>query len=601
MKSLSVAVLALAIGGALGYFAYQPINEALHTEGQSTSSSNDPLYWVAPMDPNYKRDKPGKSPMGMDLIPVYEEESAGGEKDPAGTVTINPAVENNLGVKVAPVRQQMLSPQIETVGYVAFDESRLWQINSRVSGWIQKLNIDAIGEKVKKGEVLFELYSPDLVRAQEELLNAKRMGKAVLVKGAKERLISLGVDSAQINQILRSGKAKRNIAVKAPSDGVIATLNVRDGAYLSPAQTVISGGSLSEVWVDAEVFERQSHWVKQGAAAEMTLDALPGKVLQGNVDYVYPVLDAKTRTLRVRLKFDNQSGDLKPNMFANITLIPKSDELSRVIPQQAVIRSGNMTRVVLALGEGKFRSTRIVTGREAAGQIEVLEGLSENDKVVTSAHFLLDSESSQSADFSRMEGLETAAASSAWATGTITDVMAGHRMLTIQHAPVAEWDWPAMQMNFTVKEGSELSQLAEGQSIRFLIEQTEDGQYLIDQISMEQDGTANQMSPVGQHETAVANTAWAKGTITDVMADHRMLTIQHSPIPEWDWPAMQMNFTVKEGDDLSQLIGGESIRFLIEKTEAGDYVISEIRPEGEMDHSQMNHGVMDMPSAEDNK
>ncbi|MGF1759566.1 efflux RND transporter periplasmic adaptor subunit [Photobacterium sagamiensis] len=484
MKSLSVAVLALAIGGALGYFAYQPINEALHTDGQSASSSNEPLYWVAPMDPNYKRDKPGKSPMGMDLIPVYEEDLAGGQDDVAGTVTINPAVENNLGVKVAPVLQQKLAPQIETVGYVAFDESRLWQINSRVSGWIQKLNIAAIGEKVKKGEVLFELYSPDLVRAQEELLNAKRMGKAVLVKGAKERLISLGVDSAQINQILRRGKAKRDIAIKAPSDGVIATLNVRDGAYLSPAQAVISGGSLSEVWVDAEVFERQSHWVKQGAAAEMTLDALPGQAWEGKIDYVYPVLDAKTRTLRVRLKFDNQNGDLKPNMFANITLMPKIDELSRVIPQQAVIRSGNMTRVVLALGEGKFRSTRILTGREAAGQIEVLEGLSETDKVVTSAHFLLDSESSQSADFSRMAGQEEKAivANTAWATGTITDVMAGHRMLTIQHSPIPEWEWPAMQMNFTVKEGDDLSQLIGGESIRFLIEKTETGDYVISDI-----------------------------------------------------------------------------------------------------------------------
>ncbi len=145
-----------------------------------------------PMDPNYQRDKPGKSPMGMDLIPVYEDDLTGGNKEEAGTVSVSPAVKNSLGVKTVLASLQKLVPEIDTVGYVTFDESQLWQINSRISGWIQKLNVNAIGEKVKKGDVLFEIYSPDLVRAQEELLNAKRIGKAVLVKGAKERLRSLG-------------------------------------------------------------------------------------------------------------------------------------------------------------------------------------------------------------------------------------------------------------------------------------------------------------------------------------------------------------------------------------------------------------------------
>ena len=289
-QSLTIAVLALAIGSALGYY----IATETHSVGEqaaTSTSSNEPLYWVAPMDPNYKRDKPGKSPMGMDLIPVYEEDLAGGNKEQAGTVSISPAVENSLGVKTTQVNVQNLEPKIDTVGYVSFDESQLWQINSRISGWIQKLNVDAIGEKVNKGDVLFEVYSPDLVRAQEELLNAKRIGKAVLVKGAKERLASLGVDNSQINEVLRRGKAKRNIAIKAPANGVIATLSVRNGAYLSPQQTVISGGSLDNVWVDAEIFERQAHWIKSGTYADMRIDALPGKQWQGEVDYVYPILD----------------------------------------------------------------------------------------------------------------------------------------------------------------------------------------------------------------------------------------------------------------------------------------------------------------------
>ncbi len=290
--------------------------------------------------------------------------------------------------------------------------------------------------------MLFTLYSPELVKAQEELLNAYRTGRKGLVKGATERLVTLGVDRAQIKSITRRGKASQTIEIKAPADGVIASLNVREGGYLSPAQAVISAGPLDNVWVDAEVFERQAHWMKAGSQATMTLDAIPGTEWQGVVDYVYPILDPKTRTLRVRLKFLNPNGDLKPNMFANIALQPVTDDAVLTIPKSSVIRSGGMTRVVLAEGNGKYRSARIEVGREAGEQIEVLQGLKQDDKIVTSSHFMLDSESSQSADLSRINGIE-AAAETAWAKGEITDVMRDHRMLTINHQPVPEWDYQA--------------------------------------------------------------------------------------------------------------------------------------------------------------
>ncbi|MGR5144171.1 efflux RND transporter periplasmic adaptor subunit [Photobacterium sp. DNB23_23_1] len=485
-QSFSVAFIALAIGAGLGYFsnsyfANKPLGTSHDTNSQA--ASNEPLYWVAPMDPNYQRDKPGKSPMGMDLIPVYEEDLAGGNDDPAGTVTINSAVENNLGVKTTQVERQQLAPKIDSVGYVSFDESQLWQINSRVSGWIQNLSVNAIGERVLVGQVLFEIYSPDLVRAQEELLNAKRMGKAVLVNGAKDRLRSLGVDNGQISDIIRRGKPRQYIAIKAPSDGVIATLNIRNGAYLSPQQTVISGGSLSDIWVDAEVFERQAHWIKPGTSADMWVDALPGKRWQGRVDYIYPILDPATRTLRVRLKFSNREANLKPNMFANLTLIPQTEESVLVVPEQAVIRSGNMARVVLALGEGKYRSVRIKTGRTAAGMIEVIDGLTTDDTVVTSAHFMLDSESSQSADLSRINTQTLSQPSSqVHTTGVIRNIMLDHKMLTIEHPPIPEWGWPAMTMDFTVSDDSDLNQLVGGQSVRFLVTKQDNGQYTLSGI-----------------------------------------------------------------------------------------------------------------------
>ncbi|EPN4997877.1 efflux RND transporter periplasmic adaptor subunit [Vibrio alginolyticus] len=565
MKTFKIATIALIVGGALGFGANHFLKGSTHDMsamgGESAASSNDPLYWVAPMDPNYKRDKPGKSPMGMDLIPVYAEDLSG-EQDAPGTVTIDPSVENNLGVKTANATLQQLSPRIETVGYIAFDESLLWQTNVRVAGWVEKLYINAVGEKVKKGDVLFTLYSPELVKAQEELLNAYRTGRKGLVKGATERLVTLGVDRAQIKSITRSGKASQTIEIKAPADGVIASLNVREGGYLSPAQAVISAGPLDNVWVDAEVFERQAHWMKAGSQATMTLDAIPGNEWQGVVDYVYPILDPKTRTLRVRLKFPNPDGALKPNMFANIALQPVTDDAVLTIPKSSVIRSGGMTRVVLAEGDGKYRSTRIEVGREAGEQIEVLQGLKQGDKIVTSSHFMLDSESSQSADLSRINGVE-AAAETAWAKGEVTDVMKDHRMLTINHQPVPEWDWPGMVMNFTFADGVEMGDLKKGQAIEFEMQKTESGQYQI--VDYKADNSV------------IAAEVWLTGDISMLMADFGMITLNHLPVAEWNWDAGEMNFSVGEDVDLSGFEEGQKVRFLVEK-QGSDYVLKQLVP-----------------------
>ncbi|MEF1220345.1 efflux RND transporter periplasmic adaptor subunit, partial [Photobacterium damselae] len=239
-------------------------------------------------------------------------------------------------------------------------------------------------------------------------------------------------------------------------------------------------GSLQDVWVDVEVFERQAHWITLGTTADMKIDSLPGTQWQGKVDYIYPILDPKTRTLRIRVVFPNKDGALKPNMFANVELIPQSKNKVLQIPNQAVIRSGDMDRVVLALGDGKYRSTRIETGREAGDMIEVISGLTANDKIVTSAQFLIDSESSQTADLSRISQADQQAdtkADTAWVDGTITKVMANHRMLTVHHQPVKAWNWPTMTMNFMVKDGIDISTLKADDAIRFEIKKNAQGQY----------------------------------------------------------------------------------------------------------------------------
>ncbi|MFA0248509.1 efflux RND transporter periplasmic adaptor subunit [Vibrio sp. 10N.261.45.A4] len=555
MNTVKVATIALLVGGALGFgvnhFLINPAHDmsamATSTDAEvSKQTKDEPLYWVAPMDPNYQRDKPGQSPMGMDLIPVYADDVNGGAKDKPGTVFIDSSVENNLGVKTAKVKFEALSPRIETVGYVAFDESTLWQTNVRAAGWVEKLYINAVGEKVNKGDVLFTLYSPELVKAQEELISAYKTGRKGLIKGSTERLITLGVDKTQIRAITRKGKASQTIEIKAPADGVIASLNIREGGYLSPAQAVISAGPLGEVWVDAEVFERQAHWISSGSNAVMTLDAIPGKEWLGNVDYVYPILDPKTRTLRVRLKFSNPNGELKPNMFANIALKPISDEAVLTIPRSSVIHSGGMTRVVMSEGSGKYRSARIEVGREAGEKIEVLQGLEQGENIVTSAHFMLDSESSQSADLSRINSVEEEA-ETVWANGEISDVMQGCRMV----------------MNFTFAEGLDMSDVQRGKAIDFEMRKTESGRYEVVDYK------------VNKHK--IAGEVWVTGDITMLMADFGMITVKHQPVPEWNWKAGEMNFQASDDLDLSEFAEGQTIRFLVAK-QGSDYVLKSLEP-----------------------
>lgn len=565
-NTLKIATVALLIGAAIGVTIthYLSRHSTSMTTAETTTTNNDPLYWVAPMDPNYQRDKPGKSPMGMDLIPVYAEKTTAKE-NVAGTVIIDAAVENNLGVKTAAVIKQKLEPKINTIGYVAFDESHLWQTNIRVSGWVQKLYVNAVGEQVHKGDVLFTLYSPELVKSQQELLNAYRTGRSGLMQGARDRLAALGVDKQQIKHIIKTGKATKTIEVKAIADGVIASLNIREGGYLSPAQAAISAGPLNEVWVNAEIFERQAHWITTDSKATMTLDAIPGQQWQGKVDYVYPILDPKTRTLRMRLKFANHNEQLKPNMFANITLTPITEKAVLTIPTQAVIRSGNMTRVVLAEGNGKYRSVKIRIGREADNLVEVIAGLTTADRIVTSAQFMLDSESNKTADLSRINGVDSVDKATAvtWAQGEITAINADQTILTINHQPVSAWNWPAMTMDFNIDKNIKIKDLVVGQQIKFELQKTADNQYNIIDYKKQMHNITNEV--------------WVNGDISMLMPAFNMITVNHQAVPEWKWPAGEMNFTVDDSIALTDLKQGQSIRFKLIKN-GSDYTLQDIKP-----------------------
>jgi Cu(I)/Ag(I) efflux system membrane fusion protein len=354
-------------------------------------------YWVAPMDANYRRDKPGKSPMGMDLVPVYKESG-----DDAGAVTISPAMVQNLGVRTAIVEKGRLGRMIDTVGYVSFDESLIGHIHLRIEGWIEKLYVSNEGERVKKDDPLFELYSPTLVNAQEEYLEALKSKNQRLIRSSRDRLSSLDISADQIDTLRKTRKVKQNVTFRAPQDGIVTSLNTPQGMFVKPATRIMSLVDLSKVWVQVEVFEQQAGWVEQGQPAEMTLSFLPGQTWEGDVVFVYPELDKKTRTLRVRLQFDNPEESLKPNMYANVKLYSGIKQDVLFVPREAIINSGRMTRVLVAKEGGRFYAREVKTGIESGEYTEILGGLQEGEKVVISGQFLIDSEASLKGSLTRM-------------------------------------------------------------------------------------------------------------------------------------------------------------------------------------------------------
>ena len=354
------------------------------------------LYWVAPMDANYQRDKPGKSPMGMELVPVYEDATAG------DAITISPEVIQNLGVRTTKVENSRLWRGIDTVGYVDFDESKVSHIHLRTEGWIENLVVRSEGERVKKGDRLFDFYSPELVNAQEEFVQALAVGNKGLVSASAERLLALGISKQQIAVLRVNRKVRQTIAVFAPQDGVVSTLPVREGMFIKPSMKVMSLADLSSVWLLAEVFERQANWVSMGDSAQVTLSYLPGRQWQGKVEYIYPSLDPKTRTLKVRLRFDNPEEALKPNMYANVKIFGGAKNDILVIPMEALIRTGRNERVIVALGEGRFEARTVNAGIESGDWVEIVSGLKSGEEVVVSGQFLIDSEASIKASLNRM-------------------------------------------------------------------------------------------------------------------------------------------------------------------------------------------------------
>ncbi|MDX1626823.1 MAG: efflux RND transporter periplasmic adaptor subunit [Wenzhouxiangellaceae bacterium] len=359
------------------------------------------LYWVAPMDPNYRRDEPGKSPMGMDLVPVYADEAEAGSDD-VPALRISPQVVNNIGVKTTEVVRDTLTRTIRTVGFVAPNAERIAHVHVRSEGWIERLHVEYEGARVEPGGLLFEIYSPALVSAKEEFVQSLRGGQPALVRAAETRLRALGMLPDQIDALRDSRSVDRLLQVRAPQEGYVMQLNVREGMFVEPGTTIMSLANLDTIWVDVAVFESQIGWVEAGQPASMTAPFAPARTWRGQVDYVYPTIDAETRTARVRLAFDNPDGSLKPEMYTSVRIEAAPVRNVLVVPAKSVIRTGDGERVILALGGGRFRPARVRTGVETGGLVEIAAGLSAGERIVVSGQFLIDSEASLDASLMRL-------------------------------------------------------------------------------------------------------------------------------------------------------------------------------------------------------
>jgi Cu(I)/Ag(I) efflux system membrane fusion protein/cobalt-zinc-cadmium efflux system membrane fusion protein len=363
-------------------------------------------YWVAPMDPTYIRNEPGKSPMGMDLVPVYEEQ--GGEKEPSSTIRIDPVTIQNMGVRTVQVEKKSLAREIRAFGSITYDETRVYTVNTKFNGWIEQIFVNFVGDTLKKGQPLFAIYSPELVTAQEEYLLARkqylqvrdsdyddiRKGALRLLEASRKRLENWDLTDGQIRHLSKTGQAQNTVTVFSPTSGVVFRKNAFEGHYVKAGEHQYEIADLSTVWVDVDVYESELPWVRKGMPAVMELSYVPGRRFSGEVLYVYPYLDTKTRTAKLRLAFPNPDLELKPGMYANVYLNPTVSEATLVVPQEAVIDSGTRKLVFVALGNGRYQPREVIVGVEGDNNhYQILEGLREGEEVVISAQFMLDSES----------------------------------------------------------------------------------------------------------------------------------------------------------------------------------------------------------------
>jgi Cu(I)/Ag(I) efflux system membrane fusion protein len=431
--------------------------------------------------------------MDMQLVPVYAD--AGADQ---GSVTISPRTTQNLGIRTVEVTMGRMNTGLTTVGAVSIDERTMVTVQSRVSGYIEKLHVRAQYDGVAHGQPLAEIYAPEWLAAQEEYLALKRSAQAGagdLAQAARQRLSLLGIDEAQIKRIEQSGKADARVTLSAPVGGLVWELGARDGMAVSPGLTLFRLVSLDSVWINAEIPETDAALIKPGAAVTARTAAFPEQGFNGKVAMLLPDVNATTRTIRARIVLANPGGRLKPGMFATLNFA-STDKPALMVPSEAVIHTGTRAVAILADGNGKFRPVDIETGRDSGGMTEIRKGLTAGQRVVASGQFLIDSEASLKSTLSRLESATEAPSNDPPGGGHVGDarvnsIDAAAGTLDITHGPIPSLQWPEMTMGFRVEDKTLLQGLKAGDRINFEMrgEPDKDGNYIITRIQPDLSGS----------------------------------------------------------------------------------------------------------------
>ena len=399
---VGIALVAISAGTGywLGVNKHPAATRALSVEGE-----RKPLFYRNPMNPEVTSPVPAKDNMGMDYIPVYADEDAAAAV--AGTVKVDPVTTQSMGVRTAAAEKRSISRDILTVGRVDYDEGQIVRLHPKTEGWIDELFIDETGQSIKADEILLSIYSPQLVTSQQEYLlaltNRQKLGESSfpdvrrgaqeLVENVLTRLRLLDVPEHQIEDLKKTREVKKHLHIHSPAAGTVVNVGARQGQYVTPTTELYFIADLSQVWVFVDVFEEELPWVSVGDTAEMRVEGVPGKTFTGQLTYIYPYAERKTRTIKARLEFPNEDQQLKPDMFADVRIRAQPKENVIAVPSEAIVRSGLSEKVFIVKGKGKFEPREVTVGVSSEGWTEVLTGLETGEQVVVSAQFLIDSES----------------------------------------------------------------------------------------------------------------------------------------------------------------------------------------------------------------
>lgn len=488
LASITLLGVAIAVGAGGGYwFARQYGDMAAHGSTSEAGSHAQVLYWYDPMVPQHRFDRPGKSPfMDMDLVPRYANQDGD-----AAAISIDAGVTQNLGVRLATVRRGPLASRIDAVGVLEYNARDVALLQTRAGGFVERVYRHAPGDLIEKGAPLADLLIPEWAAAQEEYLALRRAGDAALLDAARQRLRLAGMPASTISRLERSGKIDATISVIAPLAGVLQELEVREGMTLAAGASLARINGLDSVWLEVAVPEAQSAGIQVGQQAAARLPALPGQVIEGEVSAVLPEASAGSRTLRVRVQLPNPEGRLRPGLTAQVTLAGSETAAVLMVPSEAVIRTGRRALVMLAEAGGRYRPVEVETGRESGSHTAILRGLEEDQRVVASGQFLLDSEAS-------LRGIVAApvvdAAAHGHVHGAVQPAPALHEaegrvlsldgeQLRIAHGPFNTLGMPGMTMRFSVADVALLQGVQPQARIRFAVRETDQG-LLIERLQL---------------------------------------------------------------------------------------------------------------------